>query len=330
MFGPYKFRGAVEAHGDHGTYFTWHNQTYYIAGGWAKPYFRYTYLTYAHYKDNGEIVAERVFNGDKEEQGVARYNCSLGAIEAENFFAASDELVKKESNTGFEMRNIQNNSYLFFPKLYNALRKATIEFKVASAHKKGGIIEVRQGSTKGKLLASCKIKSTGSWDNYQTFSCDLKNKSSLLDLYFVFKGDSLKEIMRLDSFSVSAKPMVYKPTLTFNDTNNYTFKTFTTDDTLTITCKYHAGTGNKVKGTGVEFFLREFSNRKVVKTHKLSDASTINTQTGIAKVHFNLTEVTPSKELNSRNKYQLMAVLKTSNGKTISQGLRAEIEVVKK
>ena len=97
IFGPYNYRGEVEADGDHGTYFTWNNQTYYVAGAWQKPYFRYTYFTYAHYKKNGEIVAKRPLKVNYE-IGVGRYDVDFGIIEAECYFAASNDLKKEENS----------------------------------------------------------------------------------------------------------------------------------------------------------------------------------------------------------------------------------------
>jgi len=203
LYGPYEYRGELEAGGDHGTFFTWHNQTYYTAGAWQAPYFRYTFLCYAHYKNNGEIVVKRPLNG-KVDLGVARYDASLGNIEAECYFAASDELLKKEGATGFEVQNITNKSYLFYPKVYNITDDAQIEFSVSSAHPKGGTIEVRSESTGGKLLASCKIKSTGAWNKYVNVSCALPKLKTPQNLYLVFKGKE-GELMRLDYFEIKSK-----------------------------------------------------------------------------------------------------------------------------
>ena len=188
----------MNANGDHGTFFTWHNQTYYAYGAWKSNFFRYTRITYAHYKDDGEIVAENELSGSQT-LGVGRYNATLPKVEAEWFFAASDSLDKRNNNDGFEIRNIQNNTYLFYPKVFNLPVNPVIEFKVASAHEKGGVIEIRSGSTAGPLLGSCKIPTSYNWQDYNTVECNLILSTASTNIYLVFKGDE-GELMRLDSF----------------------------------------------------------------------------------------------------------------------------------
>ena len=72
-------------------------------------------------------------------------------------------------------------------------------FHVSSANAKGGKIEVREGSPKGKLMGSCKVVNTGGWTEYKTISCKLKENVEKIDLYFVFKGKG-EELLRLDWF----------------------------------------------------------------------------------------------------------------------------------
>ena len=54
-----------DAYSDHGTFFTYHNQTYFTYGvpeNWGEEpvdrFFRTTKIIYAHYRDNGEIAAD--------------------------------------------------------------------------------------------------------------------------------------------------------------------------------------------------------------------------------------------------------------------------------
>ncbi len=203
LYGPYEYRGELEASGDHGTFFKWNNQTYYAAGGWQASYFRHTYLCYAHYKDNGEIVAKREIKGNYE-QGVGRYNCNLDAIEAECYFAASDSMVKKQNTSGFEMQNITHGSYLFYPRVFNINENTKIEFTVSNGNTEKAIIEVREGGTYGKLIASCEVAPTASWNTYTKVSAELNYTDSAANIYLLFKGGK-GDILHLDKFTITEK-----------------------------------------------------------------------------------------------------------------------------
>jgi arabinoxylan arabinofuranohydrolase len=61
------------------------------------------------------------------------------------------------------------------------------EVRAASASS-GGSIELRLGSTNGKLAGTCNISSTGGWSTWETFTCDVTGCSGIQDLYLVYKG----------------------------------------------------------------------------------------------------------------------------------------------
>ncbi|MGL6261450.1 family 43 glycosylhydrolase [Vibrio sp. WXL210] len=199
--GPYKFRGALEAHGDHGTFFTWNNQTYYTFGIWEGPFHRSTMITYAHYKDDGEIVATRSIG--EPALGVGRYDANWERVEAEWFFAASETPDKRDIDSGFEMRGMQNNAYLFYPRVRNLQDKSAIQLHISSNNSSDVTVEVRKDSTQGGLLGSCEIPKTASWTDYQTVDCALNKTDDIENLYLVFKGDERNnsELARLDWFS---------------------------------------------------------------------------------------------------------------------------------
>ncbi len=201
VYGPYTYRGQyTKLWSDHGNFFTWHNQTFHSYGlreDWEDPFYRTTKITYVHYKDNGDIVADDFISNAN--LGVGQYDATWDKIQAEWYFAASDGLQKRENESGFEIREITNKSYLHFPKVQNLSSNPVLAFHMSSANDKGGKVEVREGNPKGKLLGSCKVPNTGSWTNYQTISCELKGSSAITDLYLVFKGKG-DEILRLDWF----------------------------------------------------------------------------------------------------------------------------------
>ena len=204
IYGPYVYRGKyTNVWSDHGNFFTWHNQTYHTWGlreDWNDPFYRCSKITYVHYRDNGDIVADSVIANANF--GVGQYDSRWKRIEAEWYFKASDELLKCENETGFEIRNIQNNSSLTYPKVHYLNDKAVLNFHVSSGKKGGGKIEIRLGDESGKLLGSCKVPCTGDWNKYVTVSCKLKElPDSSVDLCLLFKGSN-DEFMRLDWFNV--------------------------------------------------------------------------------------------------------------------------------
>ncbi|MDF2542077.1 MAG: glycoside hydrolase family 76 [Herbinix sp.] len=62
------------------------------------------------------------------------------------------------------------------------------QFRAASTAS-GGTVEIRLGSTKGKLLGTCQIENTGDLGVWDTFSCDVTDVTGMQDIYLVYSGD---------------------------------------------------------------------------------------------------------------------------------------------
>jgi hypothetical protein len=198
IYGPYTYRGRFcsDQTVDHGTFFDWNNQTFLAYGvPDGDPFYRKTKINYAHFKDNGEIIIDPFIS--RSALGVAQYDANWEIIQAEWYFAASDGIQKRENSSGFEIRNITNNSYLHFPKVRNLNSKSGLSFRVSSANPEGGIIEIRSAATGGELLGSCKVANTDGWTNYNTVACQFKKAADVSDLYLVFKGTG-NELLRVD------------------------------------------------------------------------------------------------------------------------------------
>lgn len=202
IYGPYTYRGKYTTlYCDHGNFFEWKNQSYHSYGvrvNWNDNYYRTTKITYAHYKDNGEIVTDDFISNAN--YGVGQYDARWKQIEAEWYFAASDNLVKKQNQFGFEIQKITNNSYLHFPKVRNLSTTPTLYFNVSSENTNDAVIEVRDGAINGELLGNCVVPNTRSFTSYKTIPCKLKNAPASGDLFFVFKGKG-EELFRLDWFN---------------------------------------------------------------------------------------------------------------------------------
>ncbi|KQV26008.1 MULTISPECIES: family 43 glycosylhydrolase [unclassified Microcella] len=102
LFGPYTYRGCViddssfptgldqptwplgPAQGRHGSFFSWHGQTYFAycdISQTGNRYFRDTFISYVHYRSDGTIAPIRV-----DLTGVGRYEARRGRIRAAEYF----------------------------------------------------------------------------------------------------------------------------------------------------------------------------------------------------------------------------------------------------
>lgn len=208
VYGPYTYRGQVGSTFGlglraHGNFKEWNGQWYHVWCRYVKPPFRYreSLMTYLHYKDNGEMVADEQFLEKHFSAGVGQYDANWDKIEAEWYFRKSELVSKKESLAGgFEMRVLSERSFLFYPNVRNIPANATIGFHVSSVSA-GCSIEVRDGSETGAILGTCTVPHTGGWDQFRNLSCSLHNQPGRHSLCLTFKGQA-EELVRLDWFKV--------------------------------------------------------------------------------------------------------------------------------
>ncbi|MEQ8240316.1 MAG: carbohydrate-binding protein, partial [Cyclobacteriaceae bacterium] len=206
VYGPFEYVGSVMdstsfidglesptwpngfLQGRHGSFFEWHNQSYFAycdISQTGNRYFRDTFISYIHYKENGEIAPIRV-----DLIGVGNYEAGKGRIEAEDYFEASGVVKKENENGGFSIRDIDDGDYLIFPNI-NGLQKYSEITMYLRANAKGKI-ELREGDREGKLLGTVKVKK-GKVKAKATFQTTTDN------LCLLFKG-SKDDYMELDSF----------------------------------------------------------------------------------------------------------------------------------
>lgn len=211
LYGPYDYKDSVIKQesfaegfdaptwpngflqGRHGSFFEWNNQWYYTycdISQTGNRYFRDTFISYIHYKENGEMAMIRV-----DGVGVGNYDANQGKIEAEDYFKAEGISKKEKENGGFVLNNISNNDYLIYPNIKGLSDKNKISFS-ADVHQKMEI-EIRENSPSGKLLK--KVCLSVSDDKNEEFK--LKKLSKVKGLCFVFKGKK-DDLLTLDSFQI--------------------------------------------------------------------------------------------------------------------------------
>ena len=191
----------------HGSFFELYNQWYFICNDQSWPgtcaHYRDSVISYVHFRGNGEIEPIYV-----NRLGVGQYDAQ-DVIEAENYFRGEGVVQKESPDGGFEVRDIHEGTILVYPNVINMPANASISFRLANKKADRGTIEIRSDSANGPLLGQCSIPGTGSWKNYQTVSCTLKNQPGTLNLYLVFHGGK-KDLLHLNWFSF--KPVTLEST----------------------------------------------------------------------------------------------------------------------
>ncbi len=213
IYGPYNYTGSIIdassfapgyekptwpagfLQGRHGSFFEWHNQWYFTycdISQTGNRYFRDTFISYVHFKENGEMTSIRV-----DGIGVGEYDANQ-KIEAEDYFNASGITQKETKNGGFVVGDIENDDYLVFPNVKNLSGKSSVGFKIAKNC--SGTIEIHKDSPSGELLASCPIAGAKTNTVFDTVGCKLPQMIDKQCLCLVFKGKG-KRLCQLDSFS---------------------------------------------------------------------------------------------------------------------------------
>lgn len=181
--------------GRHGSFFEWHNQWYFVycdISQTGNRYFRDAFISYVHYKENGEMETIRV-----DGMGVGRYDANNGHIEAEDFFKAFNVLKSENVTGGFSVNAKESNGYVTYPNVQNLNSKSTIELEILS--KTVTEIEVREGNPNGKLLANCTFAANNS-EAYRKESFKIEGSYNGQAICLVFKPSAINNL-KINRFS---------------------------------------------------------------------------------------------------------------------------------
>ena len=174
VYGPYDYQGSILnedsfapgyaeptwphgfRQGRHGSFFEWHNQTYFAYCDMSQSgnrFFRDTFISYVHYRDNGAIAPVRV-----DGIGVGEYDANQGKIEAEDYFAA-ENTVKRETREGeFVVSANSGANYVSYPNVRGLAGKKNITLRISTPAPSTSKIEIRKGSTTGQVVGSFDIQ----------------------------------------------------------------------------------------------------------------------------------------------------------------------------
>ncbi|MEN8764607.1 family 43 glycosylhydrolase [Wenyingzhuangia sp.] len=175
--------------GRHGSFFEWHNQSYFAycdISQTGNRWFRDTFISYVHYKENGEISPIRV-----DGVGVGQYDADQGYIEAEDYFMASNVCKKENTKGGFSVIASKNKNYITYPNIDHLSSKKKITFEFWS--QTNTAIEVREDHPNGRILAICEFD----FNNTKAFKNKSFNIAMLSDhqnLCMVFKSSAMNHL----------------------------------------------------------------------------------------------------------------------------------------
>ncbi|WP_298365934.1 family 43 glycosylhydrolase [uncultured Lutibacter sp.] len=216
LYGPYDYKDSVikkesfaEGYdaptwpngflqGRHGSFFQWHNQWYYTYCDMSQTgnrYFRDAFISYIHYKENGEMATIRV-----DGVGVGNYVASE-SIQTENYFKA-DGLIKKEFENDFVVETSANKSYLNYPNIKGLEEYSKLNLNIRAP--KGGnfSVEIRKDSLKGELIGEKTLKLQETTIYLQNIEINLSSLDNKENLYFLIEQLNNKSL-QMDSFVFS-------------------------------------------------------------------------------------------------------------------------------
>lgn len=192
VYGPYRHLGNMDCNIDHGSFFTYHNQTYFASGGMDNPnrYLRASYIVPCHYRKDGSIVMEQKMM----EYGCGQYDAAWKKIEAEWYFSASRECKEELPDGDFAVK-LRAGEMISFPNVANIEKDTSIQFFGKSLMpEKAAEIEIREEN--GMLLGICRIEKGEELKVHQShLLCGWGTKS----LCFCAKGDVLIDWFSFDN-----------------------------------------------------------------------------------------------------------------------------------
>ena len=214
LYGPYDYVGTVinedsfaEGYdaptwpngflqGRHGNFFEWHDQWYYTYCDMSQTgnrFFRDAFISYVHYKENGEIAPIRV-----DGIGVGQYDAQQAKIEAEDYFRING-FEKKQINSGeFVLQMLGYKAWVAYPNVHRLKDISRVDLELIVEKAEGLVIELRVDSPTGDRLTVQKMESLEKGKQKVSLPLpDLKDKE---DLFFVFKG-AQKGGIAFDGFS---------------------------------------------------------------------------------------------------------------------------------
>jgi len=214
LYGPYEYVDAIMndssfaegykeptwphgyKQGRHGSFFEMNNQWYFAYDDMSQTgtrYFRSSFISYVHYRENGEIAPIRV-----DGTGVGQYDANSGSIEAEDYFAASQIQKTEHGRGGFQVSDIGDGDFLTFPNIHGLEDKRELVLHATALHKLE--VEIRRDTPEGEILASIRLRKSKGSSDPNVYTLDFPSQAGPANLCFIFRGRG-GQLLLFDSFT---------------------------------------------------------------------------------------------------------------------------------
>jgi len=203
------------------SYFFYHTGKLPGGGGFGRS------VAVEEFKYNSDGSFPTILPTDEGVKPVATF-CPYRRVEAETMAFSKGVKTEQNEQVGVYLTDIHNGDYI---KLQNVAfgKKCPRTFKARIASGlRGGQIEIRLDSLKGRLLGTVDVPGTGGWEQWQTVNLDLDYSTikdlnapsrtmagldlpATADLYLVFKGRKGPKLFNFDWWEMQGLEQVNMP-----------------------------------------------------------------------------------------------------------------------
>ena len=203
------------------SYFFYHTGKLPGGGGFGRS------VAVEEFKYNSDGSFPTIMPTDEGVKPVATF-CPYRRVEAETMAFSKGVKTEQNEQVGVYVTDIHNGDYIKLQNVAFAKKyPRTFKARVASGLR-GGQIEIRLDSLKGRLLGTVDVPGTGGWEQWQTVNLDLNYSTikdlnapsrtmagldlpATADLYLVFKGRKGPKLFNFDWWEMQGLEQVNMP-----------------------------------------------------------------------------------------------------------------------
>ena len=233
--GPWTYKGTIMPEGGTGSftnhcgyerfkghdYFFYHTGKLPGGGGFGRS------VAVEEFKFNADGSFPTILPTDKGVDPVAEFD-PFRKVEAETMAFSKGIKTEQNDQVGVYVTDIHNGDYIKLQNVgFGKKVPRTFKARVASGLR-GGQIEIRLDSLKGRLLGKVEVPGTGGWEQWQTINLDLDYSTikdidaptrtisgldlpATADLYFVFTGRKGPKLFNFDWWEMQGLEQVNMP-----------------------------------------------------------------------------------------------------------------------
>ena len=203
------------------SYFFYHTGKLLKGGGFGRS------VAVEEFKYNADGSFPTIMPTDEGVKPIATFD-PFRKVEAETMAFSKGVKTEQNDQVGVYVTDIHNGDYIKLQNVYFGKKvPRTFMARVASGLR-GGQIEIRLDSLKGRVLGTVDVPGTGGWEQWQTITLDLDYSTlkdlnapsrtisgldlpATADLYFVFKGRKGPKLFNFDWWEMRGLEQVNMP-----------------------------------------------------------------------------------------------------------------------